>query len=98
MRVDRLMAAAFMATVASTAVFAQPRPATPQTTTPAPAASSAAVPATKVALINTEAFADDIPATIALDGFAFVVVAVVHAEIQEFHQRTRDDSRTAPWL
>jgi outer membrane protein len=53
------MAAAFMAAVASSAVFAQPKPASPQTTTPAPAASSAAVPATKVALINTEAFADE---------------------------------------
>ena len=53
------MAAAFFAAVASSAVLAQPKPATPQTTTPAPAASSASVPATKVALINTEAFADE---------------------------------------
>ena len=53
------MAAAFFAAVASSSVLAQPKPATPQTTTPAPAASSASVPATKVALINTEAFADE---------------------------------------
>jgi outer membrane protein len=56
MRVDRLTAA-FVIAVAGSAVFAQQKPATPPTT--APAASSAPVPATKVALINTEAFADE---------------------------------------
>ncbi|HKZ03406.1 MAG TPA: OmpH family outer membrane protein [Pyrinomonadaceae bacterium] len=78
MRVDRLMAAAFMAAVASSAVFAQPKPASPQPTTPAPATSSAAVPATKVALINTEAFADE------KQGIVRIIAAIkrVEAEFQ----------------
>jgi outer membrane protein len=72
------MAAAFMAAVASSAVFAQPKPASPQPTTPAPATSSAAVPATKVALINTEAFADE------KQGIVRIIAAIkrVEAEFQ----------------
>lgn len=60
MRLDRLMAVAFVAAATSSTVFAQQKPATPTPTSQAPpAATSAAVPTSKVALINTEAFADE---------------------------------------
>jgi outer membrane protein len=79
MRVDRLMAVAFVVAAASSAVFAQPKPATPQTTAAAPpTASSTAVPTSKVALINTEAFADE------KQGIVRIVAAIkrVEAEFQ----------------
>jgi Skp family chaperone for outer membrane proteins len=80
MRLDRLMAAAFVVAAASSAVLAQPKPATPQTTAPAPAVTTAAVPATKVALINTEAFADE------KQGIVRIVAAIKRVET-EFQPR-----------
>ena len=56
MRVDRLIAAAFVAAIASSSLFAQTRPATQAAP---PTASAQPVPASKVALINTEVFADE---------------------------------------
>jgi outer membrane protein len=58
MRVDRLIAAAFAVAVASSPVFSQTRPA-PQPAAPAASSAQASVPPTKVALINTEMFADE---------------------------------------
>src|SRR5262245_29783975 len=58
MRVDRLFAAAFAVAVASTSVLAQTKPAA-QPAAPAPSSAQASVPPTKVALINTEMFADE---------------------------------------
>jgi outer membrane protein len=59
MKVKTLMAVAFAAVTGSSSVFAQQKPATPPPATAAPAASSAPVPTSKVALINTELFADE---------------------------------------
>jgi outer membrane protein len=58
MRVDRLIAAAFAVAVVSSPVFSQTRPA-PQPAAPAASSAQASVPPTKVALINTEMFADE---------------------------------------
>jgi outer membrane protein len=58
MRVDRLIAAAFAVAVASFSVLAQTKPAA-QPAAPAPSSAQASVPPTKVALINTEMFADE---------------------------------------
>lgn len=79
MRLDRLMAAAFVAAVASSAIFAQPKPATPQTV-PSATAPQAAVPASKVALINTQVFADE------KQGIVRVVGAIKRVE-SEFQPR-----------
>jgi outer membrane protein len=58
MRLDRLIAAVFVAAMISSSVLAQQKPAGPAA--PPPAASApASVPNTKVALINTEMFADE---------------------------------------
>src|SRR5262245_32094460 len=57
MRVDRLIAAAFAVAVISSSVLAQTRPAAQPAASAAPATAS--VPPTKVALINTEMFADE---------------------------------------
>jgi outer membrane protein len=59
MRLDRLIAAAFVAAMISSSALAQQKPAG-QPAAPPPAASApASVPTTKVALINTEMFADE---------------------------------------
>lgn len=56
MRIYRLIAVAtFLAAITALPTFAQQRPAA----TPAPAASNAAIPDSKIALINTDAFADE---------------------------------------
>jgi outer membrane protein len=81
MRVDRFMAVAVLV-AASSAVSAQTKPATPQTTAAAtpPPASAAAVPTSKVALINTEAFANE------KQGIVRVVAAIKRVET-EFNAR-----------
>ena len=56
MKLSRLLLAAFVAAVATTSLVAQTRPAT-QTAPPTVVAPN--VPASKVALINTEMFADE---------------------------------------
>jgi outer membrane protein len=59
MRIYRLIAvAAFLAAITALPTFAQQRPAT-AAATPAPAASNAAIPDSKIALINTDAFSDE---------------------------------------
>jgi outer membrane protein len=59
MRIYRLIAAAaFLAAITALPTFAQQRPAA-AATTPAPAASSAQIPDSKIALINTDAFSDE---------------------------------------
>src|SRR5882724_1038383 len=55
MKVDRLIPAVFVVALAASSALSQTRPA-PQTTA---APAQANVPASKVALINTEAFADE---------------------------------------
>jgi len=57
MKLSRLFLAAFVAAVATTSLVAQTRPATQ--TAPPPTAAAPNVPASKVALINTEMFADE---------------------------------------
>src|SRR6266850_7243707 len=82
MKADRLIAAVFVAAAASLSVFAQTRPA-PQTTAPAAATAQANVPATKVALINTEAFADE------KQGIVRIVAAVKRVD-NEFDPRKKE--------
>jgi outer membrane protein len=58
MRIYRLIAAAaFLAAITALPTFAQQRPAA--AATPAAAASSAPIPDSKIALINTDAFSDE---------------------------------------
>lgn len=60
MRIFRLIAAAtFLAAIAALPASAQQPPAGRPAATPAAAATNAAVPDTKIALINTEAFGDE---------------------------------------
>jgi outer membrane protein len=75
------MAVAFVAAASSSAVFAQQKPATPPPSTQAPpAATSAGVPTSKIALINTEAFADE------KQGIVRIVAAIKRVET-EFQPR-----------
>jgi outer membrane protein len=59
MRLDRLIAAAFVAAMISSSALAQQKPAGTAAAPPPVASAPASVPATKVALINTEMFADE---------------------------------------
>lgn len=85
MRVDRLVAAAFVAAVACSPLFAQTRPAA-QPTRPAPQPAAPVgnavpnVPTSKVALINTEVFADE------KQGIVRIVAAVKRVDT-EFQAR-----------
>jgi len=90
MKVNHLVAAAFVAAVASSPLLAQTRPAA-QSAPPA-ATAQASVPATKVALINTEAFADE------KQGIVRIVAAVKRVdtefqprktELQQLQQRVQ---------
>src|SRR5882724_1626415 len=90
MKVNHLVAAAFVAAVASSPLLAQTRPAAPST--PPAATAQANVPATKVALINTEAFADE------KQGIVRIVAAVKRVdtefqarktELQQLQQRVQ---------
>jgi outer membrane protein len=90
MKVNHLVAAAFVAAVASSPLLAQTRPAA-QSAPPA-ATAQANVPATKVALINTEAFADE------KQGIVRIVAAVKRVdtefqarktELQQLQQRVQ---------
>ncbi|HZE71603.1 MAG TPA: OmpH family outer membrane protein [Pyrinomonadaceae bacterium] len=89
MKVNHLVAAAFVAAVASSPLLAQTRPAAQSAP---PATAQANVPATKVALINTEAFADE------KQGIVRIVAAVKRVdtefqarktELQQLQQRVQ---------
>ena len=77
MRLDRLIAAAFVAAMISSSALAQQKPAG-QPATPPAASAPASVPTSKVALINTEMFADE------KQGIVRIVAAIkrVDAEFQ----------------
>ncbi len=79
MKVDRLIPAVFVVALAASSALSQTRPA-PQTTA---APAQANVPASKVALINTEAFADE------KQGI-FRIVAAVKRVDNEFEPRKKE--------
>jgi len=82
MKSDRLIAAAFFTAIAVSPVLAQTRPASPAPAPVQPAATNASVPDTKVALINTEAFADE------KQGIVRVVAAIKRVETEFQPRRT----------
>jgi len=103
MKIYRLIAAAFVTAIALSPTFAQQqRPAQPAA--PAPAtASQANIPESKVALINTEAFADE------KQGIVRIVTAMKRVESefqprrtelqqlqQKVNQLTEDINKTTP--
>jgi outer membrane protein len=59
MKIDCFAAALFIVALAASPSFAQTRPTTPAPGTATPSTAAAAVPESKVALINTELFSDD---------------------------------------
>lgn len=75
MRVDRLIAAAFVAAMISSSALAQQKPAGQPAASP-PAAAPASVPTSKVALINTEMFADE------KQGIVRIVAAIKRIEVE----------------
>jgi len=81
MRIDRLIPAAIVVAIAASAAFAQTKPAAAPPT--ASAAAPPNVPATKVALINTEVFADE------KQGI-FRIVAAVKRVDTEFEPRKKE--------
>jgi outer membrane protein len=79
MKVDRLIPAVFVVALAASSALSQTRPAPQTTAVPA----QANVPASKVALINTEAFADE------KQGI-FRIVAAVKRVDNEFEPRKKE--------
>lgn len=83
MKIYRLIAAAFVTALAVSPIFAQQQRPASQAAAPAPATSSSAnIPDSKVALINTEAFADE------KQGIIRIVAAMKRVETEFQPRRT----------
>jgi Skp family chaperone for outer membrane proteins len=91
MKIERLIAAfAFVATVAVSPVLAQTNPATQPTQQPAPKQTSAALPESKIALVDTEAFGDEKQGIVRLVAAAKKVEAAfdgIRNELRQMQQK-----------
>ena len=90
MKIDRLIAAFAFATIAVSPVLAQTKPATQPAQQPAPKQTSAPLPESKIALVDTDAFGDEKQGIVRLVAAAKKVEAAfegIRKDLQQMQQK-----------